>query len=83
MRSEPTRANVGEPHTFWLIMSSLDVGLGGGDDMVKAFGKQPQTTVLTAAHPCSILQFAEAKKMKLSCEPLFALLPPELLLAVL
>ena len=32
------------PHTFWLIMSSLDVGLEDGDDMVKAFGKQTQTT---------------------------------------
>jgi len=31
------------PHTFWLMMSSLDVGLGDGDDMVKAFGKQTQT----------------------------------------
>ena len=25
-------------------MSSLDVGLGGGDDMVQAFDKQTQTT---------------------------------------
>jgi hypothetical protein len=64
-------------------MSSLDVGLGGGDDMVKAFGKQPQTTALTAAHPCSILHLEEAKKMKVSCEHLLAFLPPESLLAVL
>ena len=33
-----------KPHTFWLIASSLDAGLGDGDDMVKAFDKQTQTT---------------------------------------
>ena len=38
------RTNIDRPQTFWLTMSSLEAGLGGGDDMVKAFGKQTQTT---------------------------------------
>ena len=36
--------DVSKPHTFWLMMSSLDEGLEDGDDMVKAFDKQTQTT---------------------------------------
>ena len=38
------QTNASRPHTFWLMMSSLDVGLGDGDDMVKALDKQTQTT---------------------------------------
>lgn len=43
IRSEFHTKKCNRPHTFWLTMSSLDVGLGVGDDMVKAFDKQTQT----------------------------------------